>query len=276
MREVKSSTYAVKAIKDRTVVGIASVFGNVDDVGDIIWPGAYRKTIMENARRIKHLWMHDPMQPPIASIDDIKEIGREELPEQVLADAPNALGGLQVTRTYFDTPRADEIFQAVKAGAINELSIGYDPIGFDFNEVDGQRVRNLRELRLYDTSDVTWGANSATANFIKLAGTMPAEVLLKQIQAYLEEIKAGARHSASDVSLLNAIHKAAVELGATQCKGIVGEEDASGQDTASEDTVKGRAGGAISRAALPPTLQKIGLDILELEIELTQRNISGR
>lgn len=259
MREMKSFPYAVKAINDRTVVGIASVFGNVDDVGDIIWPGAYQKTIQEQARRIKHLWMHDPFSPPIASIDELKEVGRDDLPKQVLQAAPNALGGLQVTRTYFTTARAEEVFQAIKAEAINELSIGYDSIKFDFNEVDGQRVRNLRELRLFDTSDVTWGANGATANFAKLAA-LPGDLLLKRLEEYLAEMKAGARHSSKDVEMLNSIHRMVVDLGATTCKGIAGEGEE--EETGDQAGEKSRAG----EAQYPLTLLKQRLSLLDLSV----------
>lgn len=79
---------------------------------------------------------------------------------------PEATGGLLVVRDYLRTPRGDEILEGIKSGAIAEMSFGYDPLKFDFEEVetgDGKLlVRNLREGRLYDTSDVNWGMNAAT------------------------------------------------------------------------------------------------------------------
>jgi HK97 family phage prohead protease len=50
----------------RTRAGIASVFGNVDAVGDRVMPGAFAKTIAEGAKRCKHLWNHSYQHPPIA------------------------------------------------------------------------------------------------------------------------------------------------------------------------------------------------------------------
>ena len=49
----------------RTVQFYGSAFGNEDSDGDIIMPGAYTKTILENGPgsrqpRIKHLQQHDP------------------------------------------------------------------------------------------------------------------------------------------------------------------------------------------------------------------------
>jgi hypothetical protein len=35
---------------------------------------------------------------------------------------------------------------------------------FDYEKRDAGTVRNLREVRLWDTSDVTWGMNPATMN----------------------------------------------------------------------------------------------------------------
>jgi hypothetical protein len=46
------------------------------------------------------------------------------------------------------------------------MSIGYTPIKMDYREerIDGEKVlvRNLREVRLWDISDVVWGANDLT------------------------------------------------------------------------------------------------------------------
>jgi hypothetical protein len=67
-----------------------------------------------------------------------------------------------VTRKYLDTDRGNEILEGIKAGAINEMSFGFNPIKYDFEDVDGMLVRNLKEVRLWDTSDVNWGANPAT------------------------------------------------------------------------------------------------------------------
>jgi len=262
--ELKSIPNAVKAIEGRSVTGIASVFGNVDDQADRIWPGAFNVTLNMRRTKFRHLWNHDFFMPPIASIDAIQEVGRDALPEAVLAEAPEAMGGLMVTRTYLDTPRGNEVLAGIKAGAINEMSIGLDPVRFDFGEVDGTRVRELREIKLWDTSDVLWGANDATTASKSLA----LEMLLKQLRATLDHLtKAGARHSAKDTDMLNAIHRMAVDLGATQCKGVLTGDE--GAEEEAEKTEKGqrRAGAEI---APPLTLSslKSELDLLELSLSI--------
>lgn len=151
-------------ISGRQVIGFAATTGVLDLGGDITHRGAFKKTIRENKERIRHLWQHDYMNPPIAAIEEIKEVGKEDVPEALLKRAPEIDGALMVKRRYLDTPRAEEVFQAVITGVINEMSFGYDPIKFDFttNEETNLLVRHLREVKLYDTSDVNWGMNPFT------------------------------------------------------------------------------------------------------------------
>lgn len=219
MTEYKSGPQHIKSINDRTVTGLFAIHGNVDSVGDVSHLGSFTKTIAEGARGARFLWNHDFMSPPVAAIKSLREIGRDELPESVLAQAPEASGGMEVVREYLDTPRGNEILAGIKAGAIAEMSYGYDPVKFDFAELAGKgMIRNLREVKLYDVSDVLFGANGLT---LASKAFMPLEALLAQLQAHAAELKAGSRHSAKDTAMLNAIHKAAIELGCTECKGIL-------------------------------------------------------
>jgi HK97 family phage prohead protease len=228
MPEFKSFPYAVKGIEDRTVTGIVSVMGVIDEAGDRIWPGAFTKTIAERRSKFRHLWGHDFSSPPIASIDDIHEVTRAELPQSVLNSATEATGGLEVTRTYLDTPRGNEVLAGLKAGAITEMSFGFDTISgkMAFTDLeDGRRIRELYELRLFDTSDVLWGMNGNTAAVSK-ALALPLDLLVKHLETLLET-RAGARHSESDAKLIDNLHDLAAKLGARTCKGILTDDDKS-------------------------------------------------
>lgn len=168
-REFKSfPVILTKEIEDRTVTGITAVTGNIDSYYDIIHRGAFKKTIKENGSRVRHLWQHDYWQPPIAAVKELREVGRDDLPVEIQKRFPEATGGLLVSRRYLETPRGDEILMGIASGAINEGSIGYNPVKFDYEELEdedgnkGPLVRNLREVRLWDTSDVNWGGNPAT------------------------------------------------------------------------------------------------------------------
>lgn len=186
--EYKATPTFIKDISDRTVTGIASVFGNVDSYGDIVQRGAFKKTLNENAPRIRHLWMHDPILPPTAAIRSLKEVGKDALPDEVLTQFPDATGGLEVVREYLRTPRGDEILEGVRAGAINEMSFAYDVVKSKFAEVDGmdgikRQVRLLSEVRLYETSDVLWGANPATV------ASKSVDYRIEQLDRLLAELR---------------------------------------------------------------------------------------
>jgi HK97 family phage prohead protease len=216
--ERKATLLMPSSINDRTVTGIFSVFGNMDSYADIIHNGAFAKTLSERKDKVLHLWQHDMESPPIALIDSIREVPRQALPADVLMRAPTATGGAEVTRTYLDTPRANEVLTAIRAGTPLEMSFAFDAVRFDFEEnADSPLgvVRNLRELKLYETSDVNWGANSATMAAKGRGMTMPMGTLLHALKAAM---KTGARHSTRDRQLINQIAEAAVELGATNVR----------------------------------------------------------
>jgi len=186
--EYKFLPQSTKDVDGRSVIGIASVFGNIDAGGDIIHRGAFKKTIGEGMRRVKHLWQHDSFAPPVAVIKNLEEVGRSALPNDIKDLFPDAKGGLQVEREYLDTERGNEVLTGVASGAITEMSIGYTSVKVDYEEVDdGSKgkvsVRNLRELRLYDTSDVNWGMNSATS-----ASKSALDYRLLQIEGFAKDI----------------------------------------------------------------------------------------
>lgn len=259
---------AIKDITGRTVVGIPAVFGNIDDIADRMHPGSFLKTIAEGRDRVRHLWNHDFGQPPTASIKRLEEVGRDALPAEILAECPEATGGLLVGREYYSgVPLSDWVFGAIQKGDVNEMSFGFDAIRVEWTkEGEGAqeiRIRELREVRLYDTSDVLWGMNSATVANAKSAGVrleIPLEVLAAQFafwKSELREGKAGARNAASDLGLIRAIHQATLELGCDTCQGVKDPEtDGKGVEA---ETVEAPGGRDISLSAL-----RRGLDLLNM------------
>ena len=206
----------------RIRAGIAAVFGNVDAIGDRVMPGAFAKTLSEGAKRCKHLWNHSYQHPPIASIVELRELSRAELPAEVLEKSPEASGGLLVKREYYDVDLANWILKAIDAGDINEMSFAYDTIQsrtITEPSGDGDKTREIRELvelKLYDTSDVLWGCNFATvADGAKNLDGVPLGVIASQLAMYQSQIKAGRRNADSDQKLIELIHSTAVDLGAT-------------------------------------------------------------
>lgn len=183
--EFKSSPISTQSVEDRSVTGIAAVMGNIDDGSDITHLGAFKKTLVESRQRVRHLWNHDFNDPPIASIEDLKEIGIDDLPHDIKSKFPGVTGGLLVKRNYLDTPRGNEVLAGLRSGAINEMSFGFNPVIYDYSKTKSQMVRNLREVRLLDTSDVPWGMNPAT---VGRKGVLPyQETKTAEISAVYDE-----------------------------------------------------------------------------------------
>ena len=167
--EYKVLPYFVKDIdaKTRTVTGIFAVHGNIDDGGDMSVNGSFGKRLKDGSRsRVRHLWNHNSMNPPIASIKSIQEVEKDGLPAKVLDWAPGATGGVEVTRKYYsDIPLSDWVYKSIQEGDITEMSYAYDV--HEFTIVDDDERPKLRrillDVELFDTSDVNWGMNPATA-----------------------------------------------------------------------------------------------------------------
>lgn len=179
----KRLPHFTKEIDGRTVTGIFAVHGNIDSGNDVSLPGSFAKRLADDSRkRVRFLWNHDSYQPPIASIKSIREIGRDELPEKVLEFAPDATGGVEVVREYYQgVPLADWVFTAVSKGDIEEMSYAYDVHDWDMEERDGKRVRILKDVELFDISDVTWGMNPATAGVKRAPWAKKGEALASLI-----------------------------------------------------------------------------------------------
>lgn len=255
----------------RERAGIASVFGNVDEINDRVMPGAFLRTISGGAKRSRFLWNHSYQHPPIATITELKELTRDELPEEVLTKAPEATGGLLVRRKYFDNVElADWILQAIDAGEINEMSFAFEIVrSQDVTEpIDGdpdksQTIRNIEEVKLYDCSDVLWGCNAATvATGAKSYGILPLGAIASQLMVLEAEIKAGRRNSDSDQKLVDMIHGTAVKLGAI----CVPEDD----DATQTDTGKSEPADNLSTSLSPNwlELQKAKTRVLALQNSL--------
>lgn len=154
--EYKTFDFEVKQFdyEGRTVEGYAAAFGNVDLGKDIIHPGAFSKTLAERGNKVRFLWQHDTHEP----------IGK---PVEMRED--NA--GLFMKAIISDTARGRDALALLRDGAINGLSIGYDAIpgGTDFSKSeDGEPIRNLRELRLWEVSLVSMPMNEmATITALK-------------------------------------------------------------------------------------------------------------
>ncbi len=213
MPEYKASPHFVKEITDRTVVGLFAIHGNIDDGGDRSHPGAFSDTTIQGRMRVRFLWQHIMAEPPTASINYIKEITRADLPPKVLDYAPDATGAAEISRTYLDTPRASEILNGIKAGAIDEMSYQYEAKQYAFTDDDaaGRTIRELQKLLLWDVSDVNHGLNPATVGSKGLPIEVEHQMALTAIAAYIERQKAFATLRTKEGRVLSGDNRKRIE-----------------------------------------------------------------
>jgi HK97 family phage prohead protease len=158
--------------KQGIVTGYYSVFGNIDSDGDMIMPGAFLKTISENGpegkNRIMHLWQHNPLEP----------IGK---PSVLKEDAE----GLYFETKLAQTSRGIDTLKLYEDGIINEHSIGFNVVK---KETKSDHTA-IHEIKLWEGSTVTWGANSAT----RTTGmkSMDANSYLTQKERIYQALKKG-------------------------------------------------------------------------------------
>ncbi len=161
---------ATKVVNEQGLVEhVVAVTGNIDLGLDRIEPGAFNKTLKERGERIRVLDQHNTdsvlrvLGKPVA----VREVDASELPAEVVKSFPDAKGGLLVqTQFILDNQAGREAFNLVKAGAIDEWSIGFDPteVAYERATIEGKNVtlRVIKQLKLYEYSPVLWGMNPAT------------------------------------------------------------------------------------------------------------------
>jgi HK97 family phage prohead protease len=119
--------------------GLASTFGNVDLVDDVVDKGAFENSLV--TRMPKVLWQHDTAEP----------IG---MPEQIRETEQGLF--LKGKLPKDDTFVTGRVIPQLKIGSISSMSIGFTVK--DFEVEDG--IRHLKEVDLFEISLVTFPANT--------------------------------------------------------------------------------------------------------------------
>ena len=144
--EFKSSFAGIKDVdtKNRIVTGYLSEFGSLDYDKDIIEKGAFTKSIMERKNDIFFLNQHDWKQPH-GKFNVLQEDNKGLYFESM--QLPNT--------TY-----SNDLIELYSMGIVKEHSIGFSTIKSDWQK-DGI-TRIIKEVKLYEGSNVTLGANPNT------------------------------------------------------------------------------------------------------------------
>ena len=177
---------------------ILSKFGNVDKGGDIVHPGAFKKSIMERGPQgtdeIIHLWMHDTYTP----------IGRYM---ELYEDDGEYNGLVSVTQFSKKSQTAQDILGMYEEGIIKRQSIGYIPINPD--EKDG--IRNLREVMLFEGSSVSIAMNEA-AKVVDMKSVEDAKNYINEQRERLTKLATFARKSKGSDAMLTQIEAECLKI----------------------------------------------------------------
>ena len=245
----KSAQVEVKAgpddgLKDGQFVAYASVFGNVDSYGDVVMPGAFAKTLAEwqkSGDLIPILFGHNMSDPDF------------NLGAVVSAAEDNV--GLKITGEFdMENPKSVQTYRLLKGRRIRQMSFAYDEIDSGSAVHDGDHVWELRELKLYEVSIVTVGANQET------------EILaVKQVPSVAEramrDIKAGRVLSAKNEGELREAHGAIGRV-LSALDSASDEEKASGTGPSRKDSEASESG----EASQEPSVDTSALELLEVEL----------
>ena len=147
----------IKSVSETGVFsGYGSVFHNEDSYGDVVRPGAFKKSLAEWAKKGRlppMLWQHDKREPIgvfTKMVEDEKGLFVEG---RLLID---------------DIPQARAAYALLKEKALGGMSIGYREILIEQDH--DEKVTNLLELDLWEVSVVTFPANEeATVDSVKSA-----------------------------------------------------------------------------------------------------------
>jgi HK97 family phage prohead protease len=132
----------IKELSSREFEGHGSVFSNRDYGGDIVMPGAFKRSLAQHRKSgglPAMFWMHDAAKVPgkwLEMAEDRK--------------------GLAVKGILAPTPLGDEVHTLLKMDAVSGMSIGYRTLDQDY-DTDGNRL--IKEAELWEVSVVSLPMN---------------------------------------------------------------------------------------------------------------------
>lgn len=152
-KEFRPETVSIDPERRIIEVKFAS-FGNMDSDRDILVRGCFAKSIKDRGpgsatnRKIGFLWQHDT-KDPIGKPIEIEE--RED----------GAYALIQLS-DFEAVPNAKRAFSQLQDGTLNQFSFGFDYVWDKVEYDEQQEAFIVREVKLYEISVVTFGANERT------------------------------------------------------------------------------------------------------------------
>lgn len=169
---------------DGTFEAIVSVFGNVDHMGDVVMPGAFKDSLAEwkDSGDPIPLWWSHRMDDPTMNIGAVLEADELDPGDQRIPDWADQWvkdhGGLWIKGQIDTGPEASDkavaTHRLLKNRRVTQFSYAYDVLDEAIND-DGNN--ELRKLHIYEASPTPIGANELTELLTAKAGSKAGRVL---------------------------------------------------------------------------------------------------
>jgi HK97 family phage prohead protease len=200
-----------------TLTAYASQFNVVDAYKDVVLPGAFKRTL-NNRRSSKDKYLY----PLLYQHDASRIIGG-------ISEAQEDDYGLLYKASFnLDTQLGKDAYSNAKKGMLVKSSIGFDipPKGAEYAEDDGDYVRYIKEVRLWEISLVTFPANpGAVVVDVKSSGKL----------AFPHFAKEGRTFSQSNLHKLSG-HAASLRAMADELDLLLGNSNGKQDNTSSQET----------------------------------------
>ena len=193
--EAKRAPFEWKFTSDKQGVfsGYGAIFGNVDSYGDVLEKGAFTTSLKE--------WEAKGKYPPmllqhgggfLGGADDMLPVGKWTLMEE------NSKG-LKVEGELFalSTERGQYLYEGLKSGVLDGLSIGYRAKEFVVGTKPGEPRRSLKAVELIELSIVTFPANDKAR-----VGSVKSEFDPREMEAALRDAGLSRNDAVKAVSVL--------------------------------------------------------------------------
>lgn len=139
--------------------GYVSVFGNVDQGGDVVLPGAFRNTLRYWSKQAQPLPLiadHElSTEGVIGSVHDAREDGT----------------GLRVRARFSSDAKAQSVRTKMIEGHVRGMSFTYEAVKHHLGTVAGKSVRYLQELKLFEATVTPFPMNTLAVGSAKAAMT---------------------------------------------------------------------------------------------------------
>jgi HK97 family phage prohead protease len=155
--------------------GYASVFGNIDEGGDVVERGAFKKTLADR-RQSGQPW-------PLTTDHDLSVDGIVGSITYAEEDAY----GLKVRAKFSGIERAQDVRRRMVEGHLRGLSFSYQVVRSRVGTLAGKAVRYLAEVRLFEVAATAYPMNQLA---LASAKSGPGVADLADVDRQLRELEA--------------------------------------------------------------------------------------